>query len=610
MTRKHYEWKLRDKTLQLGERTLVMGILNVTPDSFSDGGKYSDPDRAFARAMELEEEGADIIDIGAESMRPGSTRVSEAEELRRLIPVLKRLQGRLTIALSVDTYKSGVASKGLELGADIINDPTGLTADPELARAVIQANGGLILNHMRGTPETWAKLPPLKDPLANLAMELDSAMHRAVREGLERKRIVIDPGLGFGKRKEQNSEILGRLDELAILDLPIMCRGPSRKHFLAREAAIETEFASAAAVAAAVLYGAHIVRVHDVKTMRAVVEVADEISRARAAQDAIRQETAKQESARQGGRSDAPRQRPAGGPREARPPGSRPQEGNSAYSRPTAGAQTARFDERRDTRSNAFGDADTEASRKPLHGRRLSGGLHGRTASHSELTAGPSTSLGMTGSSDGTLEDGGDRRRAAAIDAELDSTPQARPVVPSTIVPEFHDERPPVSASPAKPFYARPVAARTSTFKRKDSRPDDRRDSKPDGRFGNKPNYAGSREDRPSASRPPSRPADSRSRDARDSRSEDRREPRRESREGPLRYGRPSGPRSDRPSGPPRSDRPSGFRPDRSSGPRSDRPSGPRSDRPSGPPRSGRRPSSGPPRYDKPSGHSFGSDTR
>lgn len=159
MSRKHYEWKLRDKTLQLGERTLLMGILNVTPDSFSDGGKYSDPDRAFARAMELEEEGADIIDIGAESMRPGSMRVSEAEELRRLIPVLKRLQGRLTVPLSVDTYKSGVAAKALELGADIINDPTGLTADPELARAVIQANAGLILNHMRGTPETWAKLP-------------------------------------------------------------------------------------------------------------------------------------------------------------------------------------------------------------------------------------------------------------------------------------------------------------------------------------------------------------------------------------------------------------------------------------------------------------------
>ena len=181
MARKHYEWKLRDKTLRLGERTLVMGILNVTPDSFSDGGKYLDPDRAFARALELEEQGADIIDIGAESTRPGSTRVSEAEELRRLIPVLKRLEGRLTVPLSVDTYKSAVAAKALELGADIINDPTGLTFDADLARAAAKANAGLILNHMRGAPETWAKLPPLKDPIATIAQELDSAMHRAVR---------------------------------------------------------------------------------------------------------------------------------------------------------------------------------------------------------------------------------------------------------------------------------------------------------------------------------------------------------------------------------------------------------------------------------------------
>jgi dihydropteroate synthase len=290
MPRKRYEWKLRDKTLQLGERTLVMGILNVTPDSFSDGGKYDDPDRAFARAVELEEQGADIIDIGAESTRPGSARISEGEELRRLVPVLKRLRDRLTVPISVDTYKAGVAAKALELGADIINDPAGLTMDPDLAKAVAQADAGLVLNHMRGTPDTWAKLPPLKDPISTIAIELGAAMHRAVRAGVERKRIIIDPGLGFGKRKEQNAEILGRLDELAGLDLPIVV-GPSRKHFLApvREHApaeiwpLEIEFASAAAVAAAILHGAHIVRVHDVKAMRAVIEVTDEIARARAA---------------------------------------------------------------------------------------------------------------------------------------------------------------------------------------------------------------------------------------------------------------------------------------------------------------------------------------
>jgi len=321
MSRKHYEWKLRDQTLHLGERTLVMGILNITPDSFSDGGKYADPDRAFARALELEEQGADIIDIGAESTRPGSSRISEAEELRRLIPVLKRLQNGLHIPISIDTYKSGVAAKALDLGAAIINDPSGLTWDPELARAIVQADAGLVLNHMRGTPQTWAKLPPLKDPLSTIATDLDSAMHRAVRAGLDRKRIVIDPGLGFGKRKEQNAEILGRLDELAKLDLPLLV-GASRKHFVAKGSPEETEFASAAAVAAAILYGAHIVRVHDVKAMRAVVEVADEIARVRAEREeaeraarAARQEEIKREGARlSGARIGAAR-------REGFPPG-------------------------------------------------------------------------------------------------------------------------------------------------------------------------------------------------------------------------------------------------------------------------------------------------
>src|ERR1700686_3306687 len=281
MTRRPYVWKLAERELLCGERTLLMGVVNVTPDSFSDGGKYLDPDRAFARAVELEEEGADIIDVGAESTRPGSVRVSEAEEPRRLFPVLKRLLNKLTVPICVDTYKSGVAEKALERGADIINDPSGLTIDPELARAARQADAGLIINHMRGMPETWAKLPPLKNPLATIAAELDASVHRAVGAGVERRRIVIDPGLGFGKRKEQNSEILARLDELARLELPLMV-GPSRKHFLARETALETEFAGAAAVTAAILYGVHLVRVHDVKAMKAVVEVADEIPQARA----------------------------------------------------------------------------------------------------------------------------------------------------------------------------------------------------------------------------------------------------------------------------------------------------------------------------------------
>ena len=279
MLRKRFEWKCRDKTLQLGERTILVGILNVTPDSFSDGGKYQDPDRAFARAVELEEEGAGVIDIGAESTRPGSARISEAEELRRLVPVLKRLRNKLTVPLSVDTYKAGVAEKALELGVDIINDPSALTFDADLARKAAHANAGLILNHMRGAPETWLKLPPLKDVMRTIAAELDASVHRAVRAGIDRRQIVIDPGMGFGKRKEQNAEILAQLEQLARLDLPLLA-GPSRKHFLTKESPLDTEFATAAAVTAAILHGAHLVRVHDVRAMMAVAEVADEIAKA------------------------------------------------------------------------------------------------------------------------------------------------------------------------------------------------------------------------------------------------------------------------------------------------------------------------------------------
>ncbi|HXK06608.1 MAG TPA: dihydropteroate synthase [Verrucomicrobiae bacterium] len=277
--RKLYFWKLKQRELRLGERTVLMGVLNVTPDSFSDGGKYSDPDRAFARAIELEEQGADIVDIGAESTRPGSARVSEAEEIRRLIPVLKRLKGRLGVPVSVDTYKAAVAERALDLGVEIINDPSGLTIEPQIARAVSNFDAGLILNHMRGRPETWAKLGPMPDPMTTIARDLDATVSRARRVGIDKTRIVIDPGLGFGKRREQNSLILARLGQLAALELPIMV-GPSRKSFLAHPDPEETKFSSAAAVTAAVLAGAHIVRVHDVREMRAATDVADEILRA------------------------------------------------------------------------------------------------------------------------------------------------------------------------------------------------------------------------------------------------------------------------------------------------------------------------------------------
>ena len=276
MTRKRYLWKLKDREIQLGVRTLIMGVLNVTPDSFSDGGKYLDPDRAFARAVEMEDEGADIVDIGAESTRPGSTRISEAEELRRLVPVLKRLRDKLAVPISVDTYKSGVADKALQLGAEIINDPSALTFDPQLVKVALNHDAGLIVNHMRGTPDTWARLGPLPDVMNAVRKDLEACVHRAKLAGLDRSRIVIDPGLGFGKRKEQNSELLARLPELARVDQPILV-GVSRKSFLAQSTETGRLFATAAAITASILGGAHLVRVHDVAEMAPVIQVADAI---------------------------------------------------------------------------------------------------------------------------------------------------------------------------------------------------------------------------------------------------------------------------------------------------------------------------------------------
>ena len=231
--RKLFYWKLKDREIKLGERTIILGVLNVTPDSFSDGGKYADPDRAFAHALEMEEQGADIIDVGAESTRPGSARISAAEELRRLIPVLKRLRGHLARARFPWTpTRPRWPSARFDHGAEIINDPTGLTFEPHLARVVSNHDAGLILNHMRGRPESWAKLPPMPDVMGAIVRDLEATVSRARHTGIDRSKIVIDPGIGFGKRKEQNAEILARLRELARLELPILV-GPSRKSFLA-----------------------------------------------------------------------------------------------------------------------------------------------------------------------------------------------------------------------------------------------------------------------------------------------------------------------------------------------------------------------------------------
>lgn len=278
ITRKRFIWKLKDREIQLGDRTLIAGILNITPDSFSDGGQFMDPDRAFARALELEEKGADLIDIGAESTRPGSARITEGEEMRRLVPVLKRLQGQLRIPISVDTYKASIAEKAIELGAEIINDPSGLTYDPLLGAIAAKYNAGLILNHMRGTPETWAKLPPAQDTVGIVLGGLNAAVHRARGAGVEKDRIVLDPGLGFGKRKDENTRLIAGLYEFNRLGLPLHI-GPSRKSFLQQTTPEGLLMATAAAVTACVLNGAHIVRVHDVVAMMTVTQIADTVLR-------------------------------------------------------------------------------------------------------------------------------------------------------------------------------------------------------------------------------------------------------------------------------------------------------------------------------------------
>ncbi|HYM09175.1 MAG TPA: dihydropteroate synthase [Bryobacterales bacterium] len=279
MTRKRHEWKLRHRTVLLGGRTLIMGVLNVTPDSFSDGGLYLDPDVAYARALEIQEQGADLIDIGGESTRPGSARISAREELDRLAPVLKKLRNKLDIPISVDTYKAEVAERALELGAEIINDVSGLTFDPALAEVINRADAGLVLMHIRGTPETWAQLAPLSDVMGTIARDLDAALGRARRAGIDRRRIVIDPGIGFGKRGEQNYEIIAGLERLSALDQPILV-GASRKSFLGHPAHRSDEqklFSTAAAVTASILHGAHLVRVHDVAAMAEAARVADEL---------------------------------------------------------------------------------------------------------------------------------------------------------------------------------------------------------------------------------------------------------------------------------------------------------------------------------------------
>jgi dihydropteroate synthase len=278
--RKTFRLRLPSHMLVLGERTLVMGVLNVTPDSFSDGGLHFDTETAVARAFDIERQGADIIDIGAESTRPGSEGISAQEELWRLLPVLARLQGKLKIPVSVDTSKSEVADAAADAGAEILNDVTALRNDPHIAEVARRRKLPLILMHMRGVPRTMQKRPFARDILHEVVSGLRKAVTLARRAGVAKSQIVIDPGIGFGKSYPQNFELLARLPELARLGFPLLV-GPSRKTFigcaLGGAPTAERIWGTAATVAAGILGGAHIVRVHDVAEMVQVSRVTDAI---------------------------------------------------------------------------------------------------------------------------------------------------------------------------------------------------------------------------------------------------------------------------------------------------------------------------------------------
>jgi dihydropteroate synthase len=280
--RKTFELKLNSRVMTLGERTLVMGVLNVTPDSFSDGGKFLGVKEAVRHALAKQRDGADLIDIGAESTRPGAGKISVAEELGRLLPVLEALRGKLKIPISVDTQKAAVAEVALRAGAEMLNDISGLRSDPLLAEVAAKRGAPLILMHMRGTPSSMQKGPFARDVVQDVLNGLQKSIAVARKHGVEQ--IVIDPGIGFGKSFEQNYELLAKLAELAKLGYPLMI-GTSRKGFLGATLARngkpapagERIWGTAATVAASILNGAHIVRVHDVAEMKQLAMVTDAV---------------------------------------------------------------------------------------------------------------------------------------------------------------------------------------------------------------------------------------------------------------------------------------------------------------------------------------------
>ena len=279
--------KLIRSTIDLS-RVLIMGVLNVTPDSFSDGGRFSDPERAFERAMEMEAEGAGVIDIGGESTRPGSEPVTIDEELDRVLPVIRRMRGNLHIPISIDTTKGPVAAQAIDSGAEIINDISGLRFDPSIAGIAAKTGASLILMHSRGTPADMQKLPPVEDVLSEIIAGLRWSVDQAVQRGVKHEKIILDPGIGFGKTPRQNLQLINNLNRIVEeFGLPVLL-GTSRKSFIqktldsrmqaqSRDARRESSTGTIASNVIGVLRGANILRVHDVGETVAAVRLAEAI---------------------------------------------------------------------------------------------------------------------------------------------------------------------------------------------------------------------------------------------------------------------------------------------------------------------------------------------
>ncbi len=268
--RKQFDWRAGPRTIHLGKRTCVIAILDVSPDGVEEG-KFQDPDRAFVQAQELIEAGAGMIEVCGASPIGGKAAISAAEELRRVVPILKRLRGKLDVPLVVETMNAGVAEKAVEYGAAVLHDPSGLIVEPALAKIAAQADLGLILSHMRGDPMTWPKISPLRDANKAVASDLNACLGRAIRDGVDRKRLVVDAGLGQGKRKEQDLQLLAYTGDFGRLEIPFSFGLSKHMAILGDPATL------AAAVSSAVLSGAHIIRTHDCAVARAAAALADSL---------------------------------------------------------------------------------------------------------------------------------------------------------------------------------------------------------------------------------------------------------------------------------------------------------------------------------------------